>query len=380
MIFNSEYNSSYDNMVVTESPYPLGLEGALMHVYENECNYNAMMKAVGISELRYYQETGGDLFVQEAGAFSGFIAKAKAFFKKVIEKIKQIFHKFMAVINQYAMSDKKFVKTYSKELMRRDYTDFEVEGYTFEALGGFSGNMKVAYEDAVQNAYTNISKLLTENGLTKDASDEDISNLIGSYVDQNGKATTSKDSDDLEQAKEYSRGGLFSGITNKSSGPMDASDFREELKEFLYGDGKETLEIGTAEIRKCLQAIDNAEKDISYTNKIEKKTTSEIDKFIKTLERVEKEFIKFDKKDNEDTTKLKNGKIKVVNDIVSIAQSTSNDVTVAYGLLVQAFKDRNRQSKAICVKALSYKNKNESARLYESSYDANDIFAGVVIR
>ena len=37
MIFNAEYNS-YDNMVVTESPYPLGLEGALMHVYENECN------------------------------------------------------------------------------------------------------------------------------------------------------------------------------------------------------------------------------------------------------------------------------------------------------------------------------------------------------
>ena len=42
-----------------------------MHVYENECNYNAIMKAAGISELKYYKETGGDLFVQEAGAAGG---------------------------------------------------------------------------------------------------------------------------------------------------------------------------------------------------------------------------------------------------------------------------------------------------------------------
>ena len=52
-----------------------------MHVYENECNYNAIVKSVGISELKYYQETGKDLFVNEAGAFKKFGSKVTAFFK-----------------------------------------------------------------------------------------------------------------------------------------------------------------------------------------------------------------------------------------------------------------------------------------------------------
>ena len=102
MIFN-EMNTnntaiSYD--AVQESPYELGIGGALMHVYENECNYNALMKAAALSEMKYYNQTGGDLFVQEAGAFAGFIQKAKEFFKKVIEKIKSIAKKFIAKINQ----------------------------------------------------------------------------------------------------------------------------------------------------------------------------------------------------------------------------------------------------------------------------------------
>ena len=69
MIFG-ENSLAMDSGIVQESPYELGYGGALMHVWENEMNYNAIMKAVGISEMRYYNETGGDLLVQEAGAFS----------------------------------------------------------------------------------------------------------------------------------------------------------------------------------------------------------------------------------------------------------------------------------------------------------------------
>ena len=84
MIFDSNLGSVPEAGL---SPYKLGIEGGLMHVYENECNFNALMRAVGISELKYYNDTGRDLFVHEAGAFAGFIEKAKAFFKKVIERL-----------------------------------------------------------------------------------------------------------------------------------------------------------------------------------------------------------------------------------------------------------------------------------------------------
>ena len=101
MIFDSNMSaaSATNWDAVQESPYALGIEGGLMHVYENECNYNAIMKAAGISELKYYKENGGDLFVQEAGAAGGLIQKFIAFFKKVIEKIKQIFKKFVMTIS-----------------------------------------------------------------------------------------------------------------------------------------------------------------------------------------------------------------------------------------------------------------------------------------
>ena len=91
MIFDSNISAPTNWDAVQESPYTLGLEGGLMHVYENECNYNAIMKAAGLSELKYYKENGGDLFVQEAGAAGSLIDRFIAFFKKVIEKIKQIF-------------------------------------------------------------------------------------------------------------------------------------------------------------------------------------------------------------------------------------------------------------------------------------------------
>jgi hypothetical protein len=138
MIFN-EMNvktteTSYE--AVQESPYELGIGGALMHVYENECNYNALMKAAALSEMKYYNENGGDLFVQEAGAFAGFITKAKEFFKKVIEKIKSIAKKFVAKINQFSMKDKDFVKKYQADLVRRDLSGMEFNGYKFPLTKG----------------------------------------------------------------------------------------------------------------------------------------------------------------------------------------------------------------------------------------------------
>ena len=134
MIFDSTLNESCvatDWDAIQESKYDLGIEGAYMHMYENQCNFNAMMKAVGLSELAYYRENEQSLFVNEAGAVGGFIGKAKEFFKKVLEKIKGIIKKFIMLIQSYTSDDKKFVKKYEKDLLRVDTTDFEFNGYDF---------------------------------------------------------------------------------------------------------------------------------------------------------------------------------------------------------------------------------------------------------
>ena len=374
MIFDT--NNYYDDVQVGESPYPLGLEGALMHVYENECNYNAMMKAVGISELRYYKDTGKSLFVHEAGAFSAFIEKAKSFFKKVIEKIKQSFHKFAATLNQYFMKDKEFVKKYEKELTRKNLTDFEFEGYKFDHV-----------EDAKSAALGNALDDLKDAELS-DTEKQDFYKSSKSYSDKDF------DSTNREKTDEVIYGAMYTTITGKND-TVDGSDFREELHEYLYGD-KETLD--KIQIRQQLSYIRETRKDVKDVEKQQHKIIKSIDGYIKKLDNFANSVNKKDAtykgtinqsissdrggtviKDDKITDADKNYLTKSIDFTIASMKTSSNAVTIAFGMIVQAVKDRNRQAKAICVKAIGYKHEAASYYNYsESSVD--DLFAGVTIR
>lgn len=334
MIFNEMKNTTPVQESVQESPYELGIGGALMHVYENECNYNALMKAAALSEMKYYNQTGGDLFVQEAGAFSSFLGKIKEFFKKVIEKIKAIGRKFGAVIGQYTMKDKEFVKKYQTELVRRNLKDFEFSGYEFP---NWKGNTGVT-------------------GATSDV-----------------KADGSDDQDALNDIIEKNRGKIVGG------GAMTESEFRDELKEKLYGD-KDDIKV---QIRSELNIISETDKLIKEAEKEEKAIIKSIEDIIKALDNDSK---KFDKeagnlaKDrtgkNDGEIKLNDELIKGLNNEVTVYKALSNDLTVYFGAVTKALKDRRSQAKAICVKALSYKPVDESA-VVEGGY--SNIFAGVEI-
>jgi hypothetical protein len=351
MIFNM--NESFGGYAVNmdaiqESPYALGLEGALMHVYENELNYNALMKAVGLSEMKYYQETGGDLFVNEAGALGGFIDGAKKFFKKVIEKIAQIAKKFFAKINSYVMDEKTFVKKYEKELIRRDLTGMKFTGWTFPE---FSLNLASA---------DGMLAITTNDSMSKDA---------GTYRDVGDNVD-----DKIEKKCNVQRGRMLN-----SNDELTEEEFRTNLHDKLYGDTKEEFDVS---IRDALNTISNAKKAISNIETQQKKYTNIVNKFITYLEKIQSTFMKVtdDEKKNTDDAKeisdKKNNAIKELSVRISTAKAYSNDLTVAFGMQVQAENDKNRQAKAICVKALSYK--HESAVYYGGGND--DIFAGVVIR
>lgn len=327
MIFTENANTiSINHEAVQESPYDLGIGGALCHVYENECNFNALMKAAALSEAKFYAETGGDLFVQEAGAFSGFVEKAKAFFKKVIEKIKSIAKKFMMRINQFAMKDKDFVKKYQKDLLTRDLKDFEFDGYAFPAWTG---------------------------------------NTDSSGVAAAVKTDGTDDADSINDIVEKNRGGIVNG------GAMTEAEYRSELKEKLYGD-KDTIKV---QISAELGIISETSKLTKAAEKEEKDTIKAIENIIKDLEKQATEIgkgVKYDAPDND----AKSKSISCLNNKISVYKAFSNDLTVYFGAVTKALADRNRQAKAICVKAMSYK--HESAGVAESGNYA-DIFAGVSI-
>ncbi len=360
MIFDANYTSTSDLSAVKESPYELGLAGAMMHVYENECNYNAIMKAVGLSELKYYQETGKDLFVHEAGAFDGFIAKVKAFFKAVIEKIKSIFKKFVAMFDQYTLNDKQFVKKYGDQLIRKDLKDFEFTGYKFGDFAKVENSVKMC---------GGILKNMLDDYLSTHKSDSD-------YTDSAYDKSQYEDTDKINSAKEAFRGKLAT-----ESKKLDETEFKDKLKELLYGDDdKETLD--NISIRDQLSIIENTKDDIKKVENTQKEIEKNINDLLKVLDKLPSEIRKqypynSDKKLTDQQDKRVNNAIHNINSWYDISKSGSNDITVAFGMIIQAYKDRNRQAKAICVKALSYK--HEAAMVSESSY-SDDIFAGVVIR
>lgn len=332
MIFNEMKNTTVSVEAVQESPYELGIGGALMHVYENECNYNALMKAAALSEMKYYNQTGGDLFVQEAGAFASFIQKAKEFFKKVIEKIKGIAKKFVAKVNQFAMKDKDFVKKYQNDLVRRDLAGMEFNGYAFPA---WTGN-------------TSTTGAVTEV-----------------------KADGSDDQEALNDIMDKNRGNIVGG------GAMTESEFRDALKEKLYGE-KDDIKV---QIRAQLDIISKTEGLVKAAEKEEKDIIKGIEDIIKKLETNAKDIDKSINKDgasaSDASIQNRDAAIKGINNRIAVFKALSNDLTVYFGAVTKALADRNRQAKAICVKALSYnKAKNESAVVEEGF---SNIFAGVEI-
>lgn len=355
MIFNQNTTPVGGLSNIQESQYELGLEGALMHVYENECNYNAIIKSVGLSELRYYQETGKDLFVHEAGAFKGFIEKVKKYFQMVIDKIKSIFKKFAAVMAKYTMSDKDFVKKYKDQTLRNiaNAEDFEVSAYTFDTLDNFVDTLNKS--DAI---YATVLSNIESAG-----------NAAGTGTTKEGGL----DSEGIENEKDNLRGKIIAGTSGGS--PLDSSEFREELNKKCYGnDGdKEDIKITTAYMRAQFDYIENTKKAVDEANKVQKKLTDTIGKIIKTLDKLPEKYAKV----SGATEENKSNQAKYVNNKIDLLKAASNDYTAAFGAAVGALKARNRQAKAIAVKALSYKAKNK-ATYSESSVD--DIFASVVIR
>lgn len=367
MIFNSSITEStavtnWD--AVTPCKYDANLEGALMLVYENECNYNALMRAAGLSELKYYTETGKDLFVHEAGAFAGFLEKAKSFFKAAWEKIKSLFKKFFMQINAWVAKDKDFVKKYESTILRAtNLTDFEFKGWKFNdsALDDPTTTIK-GFNSTFLKAIDDIEKISNVNNWNH--ADTAVSG--GDQYDTEDK---------INDAIETHRGELV------GKGKIDEEEYREQLNEYLYGDSskeKDVLEEKDINLRNQISIIKETKKNVKAIEKVEQKISKFYDELIKALDKKIKEFAKRDdasQADSEAVGKSKDAAIKVLNARIRIAKSLSNDYTIACGAICTALQERNRQAKAICIKAVSYsqKKQNESA-VSESGYD---LFASV---
>lgn len=345
MIFDTVNSSAVNWDAVKESAYPVGLEGGLMHVYENECNFNAIMKSAGISELKYYKECGGDLFLQESTATSGLLDKFISFFKKVKEKILQIVKKFIMTISSFVSSDKTFVKKWKPEVFK-NFKDFEFKGYKFDNL-----------EDVTKDQYA---------GILAEFKNSDPETIL--LQDSYRKPRTD---DELDDARKK----VMKDLCGKD---VDSdSEFRKALRDSMYGEDKEEFTVTAQICSDAFNIISNTKDNITNVKYNQEKVTKTLDDYCRKLEKAKDILLKNDPK-TEKGMQNRSERMQALTQGIGLVKDASQYATTALSAMIGAFKDRNRQCKAICVKALNSgsRKKNESATI---ANEGADIFADVEI-
>lgn len=344
------YESSVDlDAVETEEIFEENFtEAALRHTYEATCNLNNIMKSVGVLELSVFEETGEEM-VYEAGAISGFFAKIKAAIMKIWQKIKSLFTKFFAKMQSFGKDDKAFINKYKKELLKADMKDFEYKGYEF--------TIDKLKAKEVEDNMKSIAAVKLAYGYGESASTN-----YGDGFEPKQIFGDKDTSDILESVR-------AKAIASKSS-TLDQSEFTKELFEtFRNGESnKETLDtknkaLDRGLIINFLVNSSTSEKGIKDDYKGIEKSINEI---IKKLDKAENENSKIAKDDD-------NAKINKQTNVLGVIRKSNEIVTGCLTIIEQveaakmtAFNDRRKQCKAICVKLLGRKAKNES--YYEDDY------------
>lgn len=361
-------------------------ELSLAMVAENEQNYISIMKAIGLNEVNYFAENGEEI-VYEAGGVSGILTKIKEFFKKLIEKVRQILHTFIAKISSMASSDSSFVQKYQKEFSTKwskVKSDFGFKGYKF--------TVKLAPpQDRTSIAAT------TLDGLTQDANGNpnspfyevingNIDSLItGAKADADDlKKELDKCRDNREDDEESIRGAVANKISTAcgkgsiSKGPLTAAEFSKELfEDFRNGESeKDTIEKKDLSVAEIVSDVKDSEKFKKAAEKATNSITKALNDVIKKLDKAEKDLVKAQSGDKikaqsgDDKTNSSNilsSVLGLVTYASDLEKFTSNCFTQANGIYLQAITDRKRQAKAIMVKVIG-----GGKKMTNESYDYND--------
>ena len=332
-VYTSNASVNFDTDSFIECQYEPGIEAAYNIVAESEANYNAIMQAVGIHELAVFESTGAEM-IYEATDVKGFMGKVKQFILNIWEKIKGLFRKFFAMLDSFFKTDKEFINKYKKHLLQVNTRDFKYKGVEFKNLKydlkAASDKMETLFED---------------------------------------KVNTELNADDKAEIVERMR-----GVIDNSS--YDAGEFSKRLFRFFRNEEEAKRELYDISVSQEILNI----SDNSRLKKEAQNAYSDLERVIKNkLREVENEGNRIIRKANtkEEMEKTAND-IKSYSNSVYFIKEQLNILQIINGAKLQAIKNQNRQSKAICVALMNYKPKNESYSFEDSMNES--FLSGVILR
>lgn len=322
-----------DESAVKECKYNDFEEATYMAMAENEINYNKLVEAIGIMESNMQMENGEVVYTENV--LSSVWTSLKNFLKKVWEKIVALFKRFVAMFDQFFMNDKDFLKKYRARIMQSSAKDLEFKGYTFSGV------------EKVSNMGSELGKSLADvDKVSNDATDEKITEYLDGV-----------------------RGNVI------GAGKTESGDYISALKEVLYGsDSAEDL--SNIDLGKQMGIIESAKDDIKKMEKTKKDCEKFFKDMIKKADdsdgKKAKEAAGGDKDKEGDLAKKSAATVKVYRGLANICTATC-------GQILQAYKDRNRQARAICVKAIAKSGKfnNEAAGFDYPAYGGTNFLAEI---
>lgn len=351
---SSTVNENFvEDIYAEESQFDPGIKGAMEIIAENEENYSMLMKAIGINELRYFEENGTEI-VYEGTTLSGFFTKAKEFFLNILAKVKGLFKKFISMIDSLILSDKDFIKKYRPTLLGINTKDFSFKGYNFTV------DSKV-----VENADKKIDSYLSKLGFGRvDATPtnaneiEKINNLVTDW-------TSNK-----ESHVETMRGEALG-----KSAKLTSKEFSETLFAMLRGNEDKPVEITKVNVNDYISIITSFKEAKTAAQNSFKVIEKRINDLVKELNAKEKE-IGNTYGDDATANTGKAAAIRMISKYVEASKIHLNITQQVQGMMMSALKQESRQAKAVCVRLVSYKPKNEGF-VYEGAESA---LSGVVFK
>ena len=393
-------------------------EASVMAIAESEVFYNRAMKEIGIAEACYLAENGREM-IYEAVDIKAVGEKLKNFFKKLIDKVRAIFHAFVAKISSWGSDDKKFVQKYEKEFSRKwndVKDDFEFKGYKFSIkFETAKDSFKTKFDASALANYLDDESGSDRSGGIKTIISASLTGTpntggtAGSIIDSvKAQGTANGGADDIKKikaaaevlrdSKENIQDGMRKAVYNNfadayctksdgydTSSEMDEKEFTQSLFElFRSGESeKEGIEKGDISVADIINQLRNSKKLTTCAEKSCKAVIKEVQKAIDNIDKsvtaIGKITPETGKTEQVDFRSAVMGLFSTVNEICVRPQKEA--YVKAQGILLQAIADQSRQNKAIMAKVIAggKKMKNESYDYTNESYSGSESFLDSIV-
>lgn len=356
---NAEYaDESSDKELEGQDLTSNPVEEMAIAIYESECNWNLIMKAIGTREI--YEAARGREMVMESVDIKGFFNKIKQFFLKLWAKITAVVKQWFNNATAMIRTNKSFIKKYGSKLAdgqaayKKDADSKEIKGYNFK---------KANRVDSVA-----LVKAVTDGN--KDFSDK-VNKVIDSY--RSGKNDSIAANILANGDADHFRGKL-TGKTTCESG-----DFTDSLKIYFFGSKeKETLGDDCLDAGYIKTTLSNTDEKVKDIRKAYDNLKKSFDNTIKNLNKLESAIEKA-QKDGERSETNTNAMSNVTK-IIANEKEKKNAASLSLSYLLRAIKAEKAQARKIAnlyILALNKGKKKEAFDKADAKYESAGFLAQV---